>query len=59
MLPLVIFDDFEDECLSLQKEIVRRRIGLLEPVKCVVTMKDQREKRYLLEGEVLDYETRE
>ena len=52
---MVIFDDFEDECLSLQKEIVRRRIGLLAPVTCVVTMKDQREKRYQAEGEVLDY----
>ena len=28
---------------------------MLEPVRCVVTMKDQREKRHQQEGEVIDY----
>lgn len=56
VLPLYIFDEFENECQVIQKEIIRRRIENLEPVLCIVTMKDEYEKRVQEIGEVLDYD---
>ena len=56
MLPLAVFDDYEGECLVIQKEIHRRRLENLDPILCTVTMKDEETGRRAREtGAVLDY----
>ena len=59
VLPLFIFDDYTNECLKIQTEILRRRKGGIPPVTCVVTMKDENEKRFQDSGDVLDYDWRQ
>ena len=56
VLPLAVFDDYEGECLVIQKEIHRRRLENLDPILCTVTMKDEETGRRAREtGAVLDY----
>ena len=58
VLPLNIFDDYTSECLAIQEEILRRRVDKVKPITCIVTMKDEFDKRIQETGEVLDYEER-
>lgn len=55
VLPLKLFDDFEPECAILYEEILRRRVAEEEPIRVVVTLKDEREKRYVEDGYLVDY----
>ena len=55
LLPLMMYDDFQTECLILKRVINQRLWAEQPPLRCTVTMKDASDKRTSHPGEVLDY----
>ena len=54
-LPLMLYDDFMTECKIIHKAIQTRRKAEVDPLSCVVLMKDDNDQRVQYTGEVLDY----
>ena len=55
LLPLMLFDDFQTECLILKRIIDQRLWTEQPPLPCTVTLKDLSDRRSAHPGEVLDY----
>ena len=51
----MLFDDFQTEAQIIKRIIVERRWSQQEPLKCIVLMKSENDKRVSKKGEVLDY----